>query len=112
MPILASLFRWAWSVSEAPLPFFERASRKFADQLLTAGAAEARAWRDARSEYEGRDDSGWRQAEADQELETVRIWEGRSPIERAAEAGVRFGFDVLAREFFEPLVAVRMLSAR
>ena len=112
LPILASLFRWAWSVPEAPLPFFERASRKFADGLRTSEAAEPNAWRAARSEYEGRDDSGWRQAEADQELETVRIWEGRSPIERAAEAGVPFGFDELARGFFEPLFAVRKLSAQ
>ena len=112
LAILSSLFRWAWSVPDAPLPFFERASRTFADGLQKEGATEANAWREARSEFEGRDDSGWRQAEADQELEIVRIWEGRSPIERAAESGSRFGFDALAREFFEPLFGVRKRSAQ
>jgi len=107
LPILASLFRFAWNVPDAPLPFFERASREFAEALLERGSAEPDAWRAARSVFEGRDDSRHRTPEVEQSLEMTRVWEGSSPIERAGETGTVLGFDELALAFFKPLVAAR-----
>lgn len=105
---LASLFEWAWRVPDAPLPFFERASRAFAEKCASGkGDALATAWRAARAEFEGRDDSGLRTAEGEQALETVRVWEGHSPIAPAGENGVDLGFDEIARGFFEPLFEAR-----
>lgn len=105
---LALLFDWAWRVPDAPLPFFERASRAFAEKCASEKeGALAAAWRAARAEFEGRDDSGRRKAEGEQALETVRIWEGHSPIAPAGENGVALGFDELARGFFEPLFEAR-----
>lgn len=107
LAILAPLFDWAWRVPDAPLPLFERASREFAETLFAKGATEPDAWRNARSVFEGRDDSGRRTPEALQSLEMMRVWEGSSPIERTGATGTSFGFDALARAFFEPLVAAR-----
>lgn len=108
LEILGPLFDLAWRVPEAPLPYFERASRAFADSLFTTKEGdEPRAWRAARSVFEGRDDSGRRTPEGEQELDTLRVWEGGSPIEPAGESAAPLGFDELARVFFEPLLAAR-----
>ncbi len=105
---LSSLFEWAWRVPDAPLPFFEGASKKFAEKCGSEkDGALATAWRAARSEFEGRDDFGRRKAEGEQDLETVRVWEGCAPIAPAGENGVALGFDEVARGFFEPLFEAR-----
>lgn len=111
LPILASLFEWVERVSEAPLPLFERASRVFAESLLEKGSAEVEAWRKARSEFEQRNDAAGRTAEGEQSLEMMRVWEGRSPIDRTRPDGDLPGFDQLALAFFEPLVAARGRSS-
>jgi hypothetical protein len=98
-------------VSEAPLPLFERASRVFAESLLEKGSAEVEAWRKARSEFEQRNDAAGRTAEGEQSLEMMRVWEGRSPIDRTRPDGDLPGFDQLALAFFEPLVAARGRSS-
>ena len=109
---LGRLALWASSVDGAPLAFFEKSSRAFADGISGKKPSEANAWRKAREKFGDRDDADWYPAEGEQELETVRVWEGQSPIARADEAGLQFGFDELAREFFGPLIAARRLSPR
>ncbi|MBY0400307.1 exodeoxyribonuclease V subunit gamma, partial [Myxococcota bacterium] len=110
LALLARLVSWSDTVGTAPLPFFERASRGFAEQLAKAPGDEPKAWRDARDTFEGRDDAQYRVPEAEQALETVRLWEGCQPIARAAELGIPLGFDEVARAFFEPLLAARTVS--
>jgi exodeoxyribonuclease V gamma subunit len=108
LEILAPLFDRAWGVPEAPLPYFERASRAYAETCLAANeGSEAKAWRAARSVFEGRDDTGGRTAEAAQELDTMRVWEGGSPVEPAGDGALGIGFDELAVEIFGPLFNAR-----
>jgi len=105
LPLLTTLVEWAIAADDAPIPFFERASRAFAKEMRKDAPDEVKAWRDARSQFDGRDESGNRFAEADQELETARVWEGLSPIAPTEETGIVPGFDEVARAFFEPLDA-------
>ncbi|MEZ4331901.1 MAG: exodeoxyribonuclease V subunit gamma [Myxococcota bacterium] len=109
---LAVLVDWARSAQTLPLAFFARSSRCYADVVEQDASAEAKAWREARAEFEGRDDGGRRTPEAEEDLETVRVWEGRSPVALAAESALPFGFDALARAFYEPLFAVREARPR
>lgn len=114
LELLARLVEWAESARECPLPFFERSSRLFA-KLAHGSESEdqlAEAWRTARSEFDGRDDNGNRRAELDQELETVCVWEGSSPIAPATESGLPRGFDELASGFFGPLFDAREIRSR
>lgn len=104
---LAVLVDWARAAQGLPLAFFARSSHRHASLVVREAASAARAWREARAEFEGGDDGGWRTPEAEEELATVRVWEGLSPIAPAAESGLPFGFDALARAFYEPLFAVR-----
>jgi exodeoxyribonuclease V gamma subunit len=108
---LEELVRLGEGVTRAPLPFFARASRVFVEKLQKADGDDRQAWREARDTFEGRDDGQFRVPEADQELETVRIWEGHPPIERAEALGLPHGFDAVARTFFEPLLAARRASS-
>lgn len=107
---LAELIAWAARGESVPLPFFERASAKFASTYARAQATEsgeAGAWRNARSTFEGWDDQRNRRAEATQDLETVRVWEGAEPITPEARSPVGIGFDALAWSFYAPLLAAR-----
>jgi len=108
---LAMLFEWAWSVESAPLPFFPRSSRRYAEAESKSGLELA--WREAAGELLGRETSSrdGPSAELERDLESQRIWEGRSPLERLADAPLLFEFDELARRFFEPLLAVRKESS-
>lgn len=107
---LARIVAWSDDVPTAPLPFFDQASRIFTEKILKSPGDEWSAWREARDTFEGRDDGQDRRAEAKRELETVRIWEGCSPIDRADALGIPHGFDELARAFFEPMLAARKAS--
>lgn len=106
---LATLFEWAWSVECAPLPFFPRSSRRYAEKISDP----ERAWREAAGELLGRE-TGSRHgpsAELERDLESQRIWEGGSPLERLEDRPLRFEFDELARRFFEPLLSARKDSS-
>ncbi|MBK7952473.1 MAG: exodeoxyribonuclease V subunit gamma [Deltaproteobacteria bacterium] len=107
---LAELVALGESVAAAPLPFFARSSRIFAERLGKSPADESQAWRHARDTFEGRDDARFRIPEADEDLETGRVWEGCLPIARAGEVGLLHGFDAVAQLVFTPLLAVRRAS--
>jgi exodeoxyribonuclease V gamma subunit len=106
---LATLFEWAWSVESAPLPFFSRSSRRYAERRSKPELA----WREAAGELFGRETSSRHapSAELERDLESQRIWEGGSPLERLDDRPLLFGFDELARRFFEPLLAARKDSS-
>ena len=98
---LAQLFEWAWSVDEAPLPFFPRSSKKFATFAL--GGKEEQAWRGAQEEFHGNADQSGRSGEGLENLEMQRIWEGWSPVDHETSGPSRFDFDALAKGIFEPM---------
>ena len=107
---LAMLFEWAWSVESAPLPFFPRSSRQYAEKASKPELA----WREAAGELFGRE-TGNRNgpsAELERDLESQRIWEGGSPLETLADRPLIFAFEELATRFFEPLLAVRRESSQ
>lgn len=112
LAILGQLVDRAARAGEVPLPFFERTSRSFAERIARKPDKPADAWRAARSDFGGWDESGHHRAEADQELETGLIWEGIAPIARAESTGLPEGFDELALSLFEPLLKVRSQSPR
>jgi hypothetical protein len=108
---LQQIFEWAASASDAPLPFFPRSSRKFAEQLDKKSAEDAR--REALKIFEGSDSLDFGiPPESEEELEMQRLWEGWSPIE--ADAGgagpLTVSFDELAAAFFAPLLAAREVA--
>jgi len=102
---LARLFEWAWSAAEAPLPFFPKTARVFAENAL-AGKPDL-AWRKAHQRFDGGDDSNFVLPESEEELEYARLWEGWSPLNSAGSLPVRFHFEELATQFFEPLFEAR-----
>ena len=102
--LLARLFGWAWQASNAPLPFFPRTSRKFAE-LAIADKLD-RAWRDARFQFEG-SDSAFGPPPEGAALEIQRVWEGVSPLEAEDATTEPTAFDVLAEGFFGPLLEAR-----
>jgi exonuclease V gamma subunit len=105
--LLRRLFEWAVSVERAPLPFFPRSSRVFADRVLAGKLEQAR--REAYQKFEG--GTGWRaeRPESTEDLDLERVWEGLAPLSSDAveEGFVLFGFEELASEFFGPLGEAR-----
>ena len=102
---LARLFDWAWGASMVPLPFFPRTSRAFAKDHL-AGKSD-QAWRKANQTFFGGDTVNFMIPEIEEDLEMARVWEGASPLETPAPFPVRFSFEELALEFFEPFFRAR-----
>lgn len=105
---LATLFEWAWSADEAPLPFFPKSSRRYVEKHVASGPAIA--WREAQGELFGRDALNDRPAEIERDLETRRVWEGLSPVEMSTGPSLRYRFEELASGFFEPLLRARTES--
>jgi exodeoxyribonuclease V gamma subunit len=102
---LGRLFEWAWSVDRAPLPFFPKTSRVYAEKLEKVGPGSA--LREAHGALLGWETKDGASSELERELETRRTWEGWSPLSTSDELPVLYHFDELAREFFEPLIAAR-----
>ena len=102
---LARLFEWAWSAAEAPLPFFPNTGWAFAAKAI-AGKSD-QAWRDAHQKYEGGESHQFSLPESEEELEYARIWEGWSPLDSAGKLPVRYRFEDLTTQFFEPLLEAR-----
>lgn len=105
---LSILFEWAWKSDLAPLPFFAASSRVYA---MALDKDEDQAWRNAHHAYHG-GDSNQGMPEAEQDLDNRRLWEGWSPLEPSGDLPVDYRFDVLARAFFEPLLASRSVVGR
>jgi len=105
---LAQLFEWAWSASVSPLPFFPKTAWAFAEKAI-AGKNDL-AWRQAHQKFEGGDSSNFSLPESEEELEYARIWEGGSPLDSEGALPVRYHFEELAIQFFEPLLAARKVS--
>jgi exodeoxyribonuclease V gamma subunit len=102
---LAQIFEWAWSAAISPLPFFPKTAWAFAEKAI-AGKSDL-AWREAHQKFEGGDSSNFSMPESEEELEYARLWEGWSPLESAGLLPVRYRFEDLAIQFFEPLLAAR-----
>lgn len=102
---LARLFEWSWSAVRTPLPFFPRTAWAFAAKAL-AGKSD-QAWRAAHRAFEGGDGPYFGLPESEEELEFARLWEGWSPFDSAGPTPVRYGFEDLAKQFFEPLLEAR-----
>lgn len=102
---LARLFEWAWSVPQAPLPFFPRTSRRFARAFLDGKVEQA--WRGAHQEFFGGDSMAFVKPEIQQDLEFARLWEGGSPLDGRNPFPLRFRFEELATAFFEPFFEAR-----
>jgi exodeoxyribonuclease V gamma subunit len=102
---LALLFEWAWSVDRAPLPFFPRTSRVFAEHR--ANGKEERAWNDAHQKFYGGDSSFGARPEFEEELEYSLAWEGTRPLEPDLEQAMLFRFDALADRFFASFLEAR-----
>ncbi|MFO0690151.1 MAG: exodeoxyribonuclease V subunit gamma [Myxococcota bacterium] len=111
LALLAPIVAWSAGVDEAPLPFFARSAWSYAEAAVKSGTENAAVWRKAKEEYEGRDDAGSRTPEAEEELETVRIWEGCSPVATASELELPRGFDEIALGLFRPLLAAREVGS-
>jgi exodeoxyribonuclease V gamma subunit len=106
---LARLFDWAWSTNSAPLPFFPKSSRAFAEKAADGKLDQA--WRAAHQAYHGGDATQFVMPESEEELEYALLWEGVSPLDNAPDIPTRFRFDALASEFFAPLLAARKVHA-
>lgn len=104
--LLTRLFEWARGADEAPLPFFPRSSRAFAERAREGNLDGAR--REAHKIFEGSDgfDAGM-PSEREAELAAELLWEGMSPIDGGGIGPLDLHFDVLAEAFFEPLLAAR-----
>jgi exonuclease V gamma subunit len=102
---LARLFEWAWSAEHAPLPFFPKTAWAFAERAIAG--KEGPAWREAHLKFEGGDTQNSALPESEEELEYARVWEGWSPLESVGKLPVRYRFDEISKQFFEPLLAAR-----
>ncbi len=102
---LSRLFEWAWSVRQAPLPFFPRTSRVFAEKFLNGKVEQA--WNAANQSFLGGESMNFVKPEALEDLEIARLWEGASPLEARSPFPVRFRFEELAALFFEPFFEAR-----
>jgi exodeoxyribonuclease V gamma subunit len=107
---LTRLFEWASSVALAPLPFFPRTSRIYAEQAVAEKVQQG--MRSAHQNFEGGD--GWNPMtpESQEELEFARIWEGWSPLESQGSRPGPYAFDAIAEEFFRPMLLAREVYSR
>jgi exodeoxyribonuclease V gamma subunit len=105
---LARLFAWAWSAAGSPLPFFPKASRKFASKAATD---RDQARRDAVAAYHGGDSTRFIMPESQEELAHERLWEGTDPLSDgdvdAPDLPFEHRFEDLAERVFAPLFAAR-----
>jgi len=105
---LARLYAWAASADRVPLPFLPETSRAFAEKLERDPEA---AWRDANKTFHGSGGgASWSTPEVERELETVRLWEGRSPVSPSPIVPGGTSFDALATEIFGPLLDARSVD--
>ena len=107
---LARLVDWALTVPDAPLPFFAKASRVYA-QRVHEGKSE-QGFREAHQRFEGEEGQNRVTPEAQEELETERIWEGRSPLASSGRVPTHASFEKLADEFFRPFLDAREVHTR
>jgi exonuclease V gamma subunit len=106
---LARLCALASTGTRAPLPFFPRTSRRFADRVREEKVDQA--WRDAHQNFYG-GDSDFARAEIEEGLEFQRVWEGTRPLESSKDSALLFSFEDLSLQFFEPLWACREVRSR
>jgi len=105
---LARLYAWAASADRAPLPFLPDTSRAFAEKIESDPEA---AWRNANKKFHGSGGGvSWSTPEVERELETVRLWEGRSPVSPSPIVPGGTSFDSLATAIFGPLLAARSVD--
>jgi exodeoxyribonuclease V gamma subunit len=107
---LAMLFAWAWNVDRAPLPFFPKTSRAFAEFALQE--KQEQAWRSAHHEFYGGETQGFGLPEFEEDLESARIWEGSRPLESEGDQPVLFRFSDLAERFFKSFFEAREVHER
>ena len=101
---LARLYGRAWSAAEVPLLFLPDSSREFAGKVEKDPG---QAWRAANTEFHGSGGGDWSKPESERTLETLRLWEGRSPVSPLPLLPGLASFDTLASEIFGPLLAAR-----
>jgi len=106
---LGDLFALAWSVDEAPLPFFPRAAREFSARFEKS---ERGAWREANQTYLGGDWKKGSRPESEEGPEHARIWQGWQPLEADPSMPVGASFEDLSRRIFEPFDRVRRVLQR
>ena len=102
---LARLFEWVWSTANAPLPFFPKTAWAFAAKAIAGNSDQA--WRAAHQRFEGGEGLNFSLPESEEELESARIWEGWSPLASTGRLPVRFRFEELTLQFFEPFLEAR-----
>jgi exodeoxyribonuclease V gamma subunit len=107
---LERLFEWASSVAWAPLPFFPRTSRIYAEKAIAG--KQPQGLRVAHQNFEGGEGGNRVTPESEEELEFARIWEGWSPLASQGERPGRYAFDVVAEEFFRPMFEAREVYSR
>lgn len=105
MTPLTSLFEWAWNAADMPLPFFPKTAWAFAEKAM-AGKID-QAWRAAHHQFEGSDGSSFGFPESEEDLDYARLWEGWSPLDSTGALPVRYRFEKLALQFFDPLFEAR-----
>ncbi|HIF92847.1 MAG TPA: exodeoxyribonuclease V subunit gamma [Myxococcales bacterium] len=107
---LTRIFEWASSVALAPLPFFPRTSWEYAEKAIAEKVQQG--MRGAHQTFEGGD--GWNRVtpESQEELEFARIWEGWSPLDSQGSRPGAYAFDVVAEEFFRPMLLAREVYSR
>jgi len=102
---LARLLDCVLESGDGPLPFFPDASRKFA-----AGAKDdpAQARRTANLHFFGSGSAAFGPGpEGQRELETLRLWEGRSPLAEPVPGMEDLDFERLAQAIYQPLFDAR-----
>ncbi len=102
---LERLLDWVLESGDGPLPFFAETSREYA-----AGAADdpAQAKRKANLLFFGSGSVAFGSGpEGERDLETLRLWEGRSPLAEAVPGVEGLEFEGLARAIYQPLFEAR-----
>jgi len=92
------------------LPFFPRTSWEYAEKAIAEKVQQG--MRGAHQTFEGGD--GWNRVtpESQEELEFARIWEGWSPLDSQGSRPGAYAFDVVAEEFFRPMLLAREVYSR
>jgi exodeoxyribonuclease V gamma subunit len=107
---LETLFEWASSVERAPLPFFPKTSRVFADHR--ADGKDDQAWNAAHQKFYGGDSNFGLRPEFEEDLENARTWEGSRPLEPDHDRTLIFRFDAVADRFFHAYREAREVFER